>query len=128
MPKKKIPVTFDEHLGKVIDDETAGHGGRPQIAAWTGQSEQSINRRARGEVGYLVREVEVIAGHLPDVTAGEMVALALRRFGGIEKLLEQSVSELARTVTEEDELPYIGRVERPVKAAADEKPRTPGKD
>lgn len=127
MPKRKTPVTFDEWLGKVIDDETGPSGGRPAVAQWVGISEQSVNRRARGDVPYLVREVEVIA-HRLGIETHELVDRALARFGGIEKLVAESVSDAERNVTVEDNVTYLGRVTPPLSAAADEKPRVDPKD
>lgn len=92
MPKKKQPQTFDAWLGKVIDDEADARGGRVALAEWTGLSEQSINRRARGEVSYTVKELETIAARL-GIPSGELVERALARFGGMEKLLAEHVSE-----------------------------------
>jgi len=119
-PRKKNPVTFDEWLGKTIDDETSTHGGRAAVARWIGASEQSVNRRARGEVAYLAREVEIIANRI-DIPTAELVSRALRGFGGIEKLLrEYAMSEAEPTV--EDNVTYIGRVQ-PERQAADDNPR-----
>ena len=119
-PRKKNPVTFDEWLGKTIDDETSTHGGRAAVARWIGASEQSVNRRARGEVAYLAREVEIIANHI-DIPTAELVSRALRSFGGIEKLLRAyAVSEAEPTV--EDTIPYIGPVQ-PMDQAAEDNPR-----
>ena len=129
MPRKKQqPVTFDGWLGKVIDDETAAVG-RAVVAGWIGVSEQSVNRRARGEVPYLAREVEIIAKRV-NVPTAELVDHALRRFGGIEKLLAEfaPTSDDAGNVTAADNVTYIGRVTPPLNAAADEDPRTGPKD
>lgn len=96
MPPKKQPVTFDAWLGKVIDDETVTRGGRAAVAAWIGVSEQSVNRRARGEVPYFAREVEIIS-HRVGVSTAEMVARALRGYGGMDKLIaEYGVSDPIR--------------------------------
>lgn len=112
-PRKKTPTTFDGWLGKIIDDESETHGGRPAIASWIDVSEQSVNRRARGEVAYLAREVEIIASHIGVPTA-ELVERALRRYGGPEKLIAEygpqagmsdapdTVDELAKKREEKD--------------------------
>lgn len=129
MPKKKKqPATFDGWLGKVIDDETATEG-RAAVAEWIGVSEQSVNRRARGEVPYLAREVEIIAGKI-GVPTSELVAHALRRFGGIDKLLAEygPKSEGSGNVTAADNVTYLGHVNAPLNAAADDDPRTGPKD
>lgn len=138
MAKKIQPVSFDSWLGKVIDDEAAPHGGRAAIAEWIGVSEQSVNRRARGEVPYLAREVELVAQHI-DVPTAELVERALARFGGIEKLIAEygpndPMSEVAPIVpidgpvTPADNVTYLGRVTPPLNAAADDDPRTPPKE
>lgn len=120
-PRKKNPVTFDEWLGKIIDDDTRTLGGRAAVASWIGVSEQSVNRRARGEVPYLAREVEIIAKRIPETTTADLVQRALRMYGGIEKLLDEyAVSEAEPTV--EDNVTYIGRVQ-PERQAADDNPR-----
>lgn len=121
--KKNTPTTFDAWLGKVIDDEASTHGGRAAIAGWIGVSEQSVNRRSRGEVPYLAREVEIVAQKVGVPTA-ELVNLALRRYGGMDRLL----SEVAPTVTEEDNVTHLEAYRPPLDAAADDNPRTPPKD
>lgn len=103
MPKKKMPVSFDSWLGKVIDDETETHGGRRAIAAWIGVAEQSVNRRARGEVPYLAREVEIIASKV-GVPTREIVDRALRGYGGMEKLVAEHGRMSAPSTTVDDEL------------------------
>ncbi|WP_336631794.1 MULTISPECIES: hypothetical protein [unclassified Microbacterium] len=119
-PRKKNPVTFDEWLGKTIDDETNTRGGRVAVARWIGASPQSVNRRAQGKVPYLAREVEIIAGRIGIPTA-ELISRALRGYGGIEKLLTvYGVSEAEPTV--EDNVTYIGHV-HPEREAADDNPR-----
>lgn len=124
MAKKTQPASFDSWLGKVIDDETAPHGGRAAVARWIGVSEQSVNRRARGEVAYLAREVKIIA-HKIDVPASELVDRALARFGGIAKLLAEyaPMSDVAPIVPikPEDAVPYSGHVIPPVGVAAKKK-------
>ena len=35
-PRKKTPVTFDQWLGHVIDNEARARGGRAAIGAWVG--------------------------------------------------------------------------------------------
>lgn len=131
MAKKIQPVSFDSWLGKVLDDEAAPHGGRPAIAEWIGVSEQSVNRRARGEVAYLAREVEIVAARIGVPTA-ELVERALARYGGMEKLLAEygpkgdSMSDGApivpiKPITPEDAVEYQGHVTPPLKAAAKKK-------
>lgn len=98
MPKQIKPVTFDAWLGKVIDDEARPHGGREAIASWIDVSEQSVNRRCQGKVPFLAREVELIAAHV-HTDAAELVERALKKYGGIEKLIaEYAVSEPVPTV------------------------------
>ena len=131
-PRKKTPTTFDGWLGKIIDDESETHGGRPAIASWIDVSEQSVNRRARGEVAYLAREVEIIASHIGVPTA-ELVERALRRYGGTEKLIaeygpQDAVSDVASTVDAVDNVTYLGHVTPGLKDAADDKDRSPGRD
>lgn len=124
-PRKTTPTTFDGWLGKIIDDETSTHGGRPAVAAWIGVSEQSVNRRARGEVPYLAREVEII-GERAGFEVGEVVERALKKYGGMPKLLAEydpSLSEGEGNVTAHDNVSYMGRVKPPLAAAADENPR-----
>ena len=129
MPKKKKqPATFDGWLGKVIDDETETTG-RATVAEWIGVSEQSVNRRARGEVPYLAREVEIIAEKI-NIPTAELVGHALRRFGGIDKLLAEygPKSEGESNVTATENVTYLGHVKAPLNAAADDDPRTSPKD
>lgn len=127
-PRKKTPVTFDQWLGHVIDNEARARGGRAAIAGWIGTSEQSVNRRARGEVPYLAREVEIIAERVGTPTA-TIVGEALRKYGGIGKLIsEYEVSEGADTVDAADNVTYLGHVTPTLADAADEKGRTPSRD
>ena len=127
-PRKKTPVTFDQWLGHVIDNEARARGGRAAIAGWIGTSEQSVNRRARGEVPYLAREVEIIAERVGTPTA-TIVGEALRKYGGIGKLIsEYEVSEGADTVDPADNVTYLGHVTPKLADAADEKGRTPSRD
>lgn len=88
MAKQKTPTTFDGWLGKIIDDEAKPHGGRLAVAEWIDASPQSVNRRARGEVSYTAREVQVVAHHI-GVPVAELVERALARYGGIDKLLAE---------------------------------------
>ena len=121
--KKNTPTTFDAWLGKVIDDEASTHGGRAAVARWIGVSEQSVNRRSRGEVPYLAREVEIVA-EMTGVPTAELVGTALRRYGGIGRLL----SEVAPTVSGEDNVTHLEAYRPPLDAAADDNPRTPPKE
>lgn len=127
--KKNIPTTFDGWLGKTIDDEAETHGGRSALAEWIGVSEQSVNRRSRGEVPYLAREVEIVCARMGVPTA-VLVESALRRYGGMEKLLAEygPASEAAANVTADDEAEYIGHVKPDYDLAADDNPRTVPKD
>ena len=129
-PRKKNPTTFDGWLGRIIDNETDTEGGRAMVARWIGVSEQSVNRRARGEVPYLAREVEIIAAHIPP-SAAELVERALRSYGGMAKLLaeyETVVSDDTDTVDPTDNVTYLGHVTPPLADAADDKDPTPSRD
>ena len=127
-PRKKNPVTFDEWLGRIIDDETSTSGGRAAVASWIGASEQSVNRRARGEVAYLAREVQIIAARA-GFDVDEIVNRALAKYGagedGMAKLIAEYASDAPPTV--EDNITYLGQV-NPRKNAAEDNPRTTEKD
>lgn len=127
--KKNTPTTFDGWLGKGIDDEAETHGGRAALAKWIGVSEQSVNRRSRGEVPYLAREVEIVCARM-GVDTAEIVGTALRRYGGLPKLLAEygPTSDAPGSVTAADNVTYLGHVTPPLDAAADENPRTGPKD
>ncbi len=122
-PRKTTPTTFDGWLGKLIDDETSTLGGRPVVAGWIGVSEQSVNRRARGEVPYLAREVQIIAARA-GFEVSDLVTRALTKYGGpngIEKLIAAygpKVSEAPDTVNDE-EPNYAGHVRAEYDTAAD---------
>ena len=125
-PRKKTPVTFDQWLGHVIDNEARARGGRAAIAGWIGTSEQSVNRRARGEVPYLAREVEIIAERVGTPTA-TIVGEALRKYGGIGKLIsEYEVSEGADSTVPVSHRARPGCVPRPSRGCSGDGGRSRG--
>lgn len=81
-------MTFDDWLGKVIDDAARPFGGRAKIAEWIGISPKTAERKGRGESPYLVREVEIIASHVNE-SASKLASDALSKYGGIAKLLRE---------------------------------------
>lgn len=83
-----MPVKFDAWLGKIVDDETQTYGGRAAVAEWIGVSEQTMNRRARGEAPYLAREITIIAKRI-EIPVAEIVTRALRGYGGMDKLIAE---------------------------------------
>jgi hypothetical protein len=126
-PKRKPPVTFDEHLGAVIEGVAIPFGGREFLTGLTDWSSKTVDRRIRGQAPFLVSELEVVA-HATGTPAHELVGTALRNYGGIEKLLQESVSDAERNVTPEDNVTYLGHRTPPLEAAASEGDRVPPKD
>jgi hypothetical protein len=100
MSKRKLPVTFDQHLGSVIDGLAKSRGGRPWLATLADWSEGTVERRVTGRTEFTVKELEVVARAL-HTTPAEIVSQALRAYAsgseqdGIDKLLreEGAVSE-----------------------------------
>lgn len=129
MPKKRKPAeTFDEFIGAVIDSRRALNGmSQDDLAAAVGIPLTNMGRSLRGSRPLSVNEFERIAGALGE-DAGQMAAEALRRFGGMEKLLAGYVSEGSRSVEAHENVTYLGRVTPPLDAAADGNPRTPEQD
>lgn len=129
MPKKRKPAeTFDEFIGAVIDSRRALKGmSQDDLASAIGLPLTNLGRSLRGIRPLSINEFERVAGALGE-DAGEMAADALRRFGGMEKLLAGYVSETSRTVDDHDNVTYLGRVTPPLDAAADGNPRAPEQD
>lgn len=129
MPKKRKPAeTFDEHVGDAI--ETVMNHARltqGELAAQAGMPMTNLGRSIRGTRPLTVNEFERLAG-VVDVPAHEILDTALAKFGGIEKLLGEHVSEAPSTVAPEDNVTYLGHRTAPLNAAADEDPRTGPKD
>lgn len=126
-PKRRPPVTFDEYLGRVVEGAANSFGGRDMLYDVLPLSTKSVDRRIRGEVPFYVSEMEIIAAHT-NTTSAVLVQTALSNFGGLEKLLAETVSEDSHNVTDEDKIPYIGKTEVPTKAAANTDERAQPKD
>ncbi|WP_136053472.1 hypothetical protein [Microbacterium sp. K5D] len=100
MPIRKLPVTFDQHLGSVIDGLARARGGRAWLATLTDWSEGTVERRMTGRTELTVKELEIVAAAL-STTPATIVSQALRNYAGgseqdgIDKLLadEGPVSE-----------------------------------
>lgn len=131
MPKKRKPAeTFDEHVGDAIESVmNQARLTQGELAAQAGMPMTNLGRSIRGSRPLTVNEFERLAG-VVDVPAHEILDTALAKFGGIEKLLgeHRPASEAEGTVTAEDNVTYLGRVQAPLNAAADDDPRTGPKD
>lgn len=100
MPIRKLPVSFDQHLGSVIDGLARARGGRSWLASLTDWSEGTVERRMTGRTEITVKELEIVAAAL-STTPAAIVSQALRNYAGgteddgINKLLteEGPVSE-----------------------------------
>ena len=131
MPKKRKPAeTFDEHVGDAI--ERVMNDARltqAELAALAGMPSTNLGRSIRGTRPLTVNEFERLAGVM-DTPAHEILDVALAKFGGMQKLIDEYMpeSEAPDNVTPADKIPYIGRVTPPLSAAADEDPRTGPKD
>lgn len=100
MPIQKLPVTFSQHLGSVIDGLAKARGGREWLATLADWSVGTVERRMTGRTEITVKELEIVASAL-GTTPATIVSQALRNYAdgseqdGIEKLLseEAPVSE-----------------------------------
>lgn len=129
MPKKrKAPETFDEWVGKVVENAMSSKGWRQEdLARESGLPQTNVGRSIRGTRPLSVREFEILAGTL-GVAAAKLLNEALDEYGGMEKLLayHAPVSEVERTV--EDNVTYLGRVTPELSNAAEDKGRAPSRD
>lgn len=155
MPRPpKPPATFDAWLGNTVDNAARGRGGRDMLASLLGWSKKTVERKARGETGFLVSELTVIASALSSWTVEKLVTTALADYGdgdvdlGVRRTIAERnpgdegegdgsnqeptgtgpVSDGAATVDPADNVTYLGHVTPPLSAAADEKDRTPSRD
>lgn len=127
-PKRKHAETFDEHVGDAVESVmNQARLTQAELAALAGMPVTNLGRSIRGTRPLSVNEFERLAGVM-NVPAFQIADTALAKFGGIEKLLAEHVSEAPATVTPADEIPYIGHVTPPLNAAADDDPRTGPKD
>lgn len=131
MPKKRKPAeTFDEHVGDAVERYmNEARLTQADLASHAGMPMTNLGRSIRGTRPLTVNEFERLAGVM-EVPADVILDTALAKFGGIEKLIAEAhpKSEAPASVTPADEIPYIGRVVAPEKAAANEDPRTGPKD
>lgn len=126
----KIISDFDRKLGGAIKhrrlDPDYGMS-QAALSKATGIPLSNLQRREDGDNEVTVSELERIAVALR-TTPLELVEVALARYGGLDKLIAEyapkPVSDDAANVTPADEIPYIGHVKAPLKAAADDDPRT----
>lgn len=129
MPKKrKAPETFNEWVGKVIENAMNSKGWRQEdLAREAGLPPTNVGRSIRGTRPLSVREFEILAGTL-GVAADKLLNNALDEYGGMEKLLADhaAVSEGERTV--DDNVTYLGRVTPELSNAAEDKGRAPSRD
>lgn len=94
MPIRKLPVTFDQHLGSVIDGLAKARGGREWLATLTRWSEGTVERRVTGRAEFSVKELEIVAAALGSSPVS-IVGQALRNYAngseqdGIAKLLRE---------------------------------------
>ncbi|WP_396657191.1 hypothetical protein [Microbacterium oxydans] len=129
MPAPKEPTTFDAHLGALIADSARRKGGRPWIAQLIGVSTKTVNRRALGDGGYTVKELQIIADAL-NTTSAELVEQALRNYSngtaqdGIDKLLATEgyavVSEAPTSLDSHREKKAEGAGKRPSEMTEEE--------
>lgn len=140
MPKKRKPAEmFDEHVGDVV--ENAMNDARKtqfELADAIGMPRSLLGRSVRGTRPFTVNEFERVAGFL-QASAGELLEDALKRYGGMEKLLAEHGPDDPMSdgspiipddgpITPADNVTYLGHVKAPVDAAADENPRTGPKE
>jgi len=104
MPIRKLPTTFDQHLGSVIDGLAKSRGGRTWLATLTTWSEGTVERRMTGRTEITVKELEIVASAL-STTAASIVSQALRNYAngseqdGIDKLLREAAPAVSEPPT-----------------------------
>lgn len=102
MSKKKEPKTYDEHLGRVIGALAEEQGKtQAQVAEAAGMTLTTYGRRERGEIPFLVSEVELIAHYLNE-SPGYILQRALKNFGGIHKMLSGATGKTEHHAGEDD--------------------------
>lgn len=129
-PKRKHAETFDEHVGDAVESVmNQARLTQAELAALAGMPVTNLGRSIRGTRPLSVNEFERLAGVM-NVPAFQIADTALAKFGGIEKLIadHQPTSEAPSTVAPEDNVTYLGHVQAPLDAAANEDPRTGPKD
>lgn len=99
MPKKLKPITFESHLGAVVANYIDNKGDtRDEAASSIGVGAVTFGRHLRGHMGGItVRELVAVC-HAYGGDPSEIIAAALKNFGGIEKLLAQMSPAEATTV------------------------------
>lgn len=114
--QKKQLHPFDKFLGSAIRATRVRRSvTRETLADRTGIALSNLKRREDGTNETTVRELERIAAVL-EVPTREIVDMALADYSGNGsaedglRKLTASVSEAPRTVSAEDEIPYIGPV------------------
>lgn len=118
--KQKTTLTFDDHMGRVVDSKRIKREMTvDELADMSAIGYTTLRRRLAG-AGFTVLELERIAVAV-DTPASSMVEEALRDYGGMEKLLAEHVSDDAANVSAEDNVSYMGHVSPPEKIAAKKK-------
>lgn len=129
--KPKRISDFDVKLGEAIKHRRQHPDvklSQQVLADRTGIPLSNLQRREEGSNEVTVSELERIAAVLK-TTPLALVQEALSRYGTLEDLIEEFVSEASRTVDPADEIPYIGKVEQvPDRIAANTKDRTGPKE
>lgn len=93
VPKKIKPVTFNQHLGSVVNGVLTNKGWtQDDLIAGTQLNKTTVGRRIRGSHPMLVSELVIISSYL-GVPAGKIVSEALEQFGGIDKLLSEAAAK-----------------------------------
>ncbi|MFF7681514.1 helix-turn-helix domain-containing protein [Microbacterium sp. NPDC007973] len=127
---KKTPHPFDRHLGNAVRAmRSRRQMTQSQLAEKAGIPLSNYQRREDGANETTVAELERISAAL-NMSSREIVDMALIDYNGggsaedgLRKLVE-SVSEAPRTVTEADNVTYLGHVTPGLRDAAntDERP------
>jgi transcriptional regulator with XRE-family HTH domain len=132
MPRKPKRISdFDVKLGAAIKYRRQHPDvklSQQALVDRTGIPLSNLQRREEGSNEVTVSELERIAAVLK-TTPLALVQEALSRYGTVDDLIEEYVSEASPTVDPVEELPYIGRVDNvPERIAANTKDRTGPKE
>lgn len=94
MPPRKLPKTFDEHLGSVIDGLARFKGGRSFLVGLLDWSAGTVERRVTGRTQFTAKEIFLIAEAL-NTRVEEIASRTLRNYAGgseqdgIDKLIRE---------------------------------------
>jgi len=89
VPKYNEPKTYDQFVGVTLMNAARMKGlTQSDLAAQLKMSDRTFTRRMAGDPGFMVRELEVLAGFI-GVKPGRILQDALDALGGLDPLLSE---------------------------------------